>query len=202
MITEFILKRKLEDYLSHVRDENTIYVTDLVRCPRKIKYENQYKELSITQVYEPSAILGDLLHIGLETLLKNNFNADAEVEAERNIQVLGKTYKIKGKADVLIKNENDKKIVIEIKSSRSDKGLPHIHHKIQLQIYLWLFSAEKGILVYITPDRITEYEVNDPLDEATIIRYAEDIITLRNAPKFNWECKYCVFSAICPSKLS
>jgi len=202
MITEFLLKKKLEEQLSHVKEENTIYVTDLVKCPRKVKYESEYKELAISQVYAPSAILGDILHLGLENLLKENFTAEAEVETQREIQVEGRVYKIKGKADAIIKNSSDESIIIEIKTSRSDKGLPLIHHKMQLQIYLWLFNTKKGILIYITPDRIAEYEINEPLDEATIVRLAEDTITLRNSPRFNWECKYCIFSVICPAKLT
>ncbi|MCH4814215.1 MAG: CRISPR-associated protein Cas4 [Saccharolobus sp.] len=202
MITEFLLKKKLEEQLSHVKEENTIYVTDLVKCPRKVKYESEYKELAISQVYTPSAILGDILHLGLENLLKENFSAEAEVETQREIQVEGRVYKIKGKADAIIKNNSGEIIIIEIKTSRSDKGLPLIHHRMQLQIYLWLFNTKKGILIYITPDRIAEYEINEPLDEATIVRLAEDTITLRNSPRFNWECKYCIFSVICPAKLT
>ncbi|QXJ30687.1 CRISPR-associated protein Cas4 [Saccharolobus shibatae] len=202
MITEFLLKKKLEEQLSHVKEENTIYVTDLVKCPRKVKYESEYKELAISQVYTPSAILGDILHLGLENLLKENFSAEAEVETQREIQVEGRVYKIKGKADAIIKNNSGESIIIEIKTSRSDKGLPLIHHRMQLQIYLWLFNTKKGILIYITPDRIAEYEINEPLDEATIVRLAEDTITLRNSPRFNWECKYCIFSVVCPAKLT
>lgn len=183
MITEFLLKKKLEEQLSHVKEENTIYVTDLVKCPRKVKYESEYKELAISQVYAPSAILGDILHLGLENLLKKNFTAEAEVETQREIQVEGRVYKIKGKADAIIKNSSGESIIIEIKTSRSDKGLPLIHHKMQLQIYLWLFNTKKGILIYITPDRIAEYEINEPLDEATIVRLAEDTVTLRNSPR-------------------
>ncbi len=199
MITELLLNKKLEEYLSHSKETNTLYVTDLIRCPKKIKYEEEYKELAISQVYEPSTLLGDLVHAGLENFIKTNLNAEIEVENEKELQVLGDTYKIKGRADAIV-NVNDQKVVIEIKSARSDRGLPHLHHKMQLQIYLWLFGTKKGILVYVTPDRITEYEVNDPLDESTIIRLIEDTITMRGAPRFEWECRYCIFSIICPSK--
>ncbi|AOL16304.1 CRISPR-associated protein Cas4 [Sulfolobus sp. A20] len=199
MITELLLKKKLEEYLSHSKETNTLYVTDLIRCPKKIKYEEEYKELAISQVYEPSTLLGDLVHAGLESFIKTNLNAEVEVENEKELQVSGKAYKIKGRADAIV-NINDQKVVIEIKSARSDRGLPRLHHKMQLQIYLWLFEAKKGILTYITPDRITEYEVNDPLDESTIIRLIEDTITMRGVPRFDWECRYCIFSIICPSK--
>ncbi|BDC00171.1 CRISPR-associated protein Cas4 [Saccharolobus caldissimus] len=199
MITEFLLRKRLEDYLSHTKDQNTLYVTDLVRCPRKVKYESEYKELAINQIYEPFTLLGDLVHMGLEGLLKDRFNAEIEVEKEKEVQALGKPYKIKGKADAIITDKGEK-IVIEIKSSRSDRGIPHLHHKLQLQIYLWLFEVKRGILVYITPDRITEYEINEAMDDSTIIRLVEDTITLRSSPRFEWECKYCIFSVLCPFK--
>jgi len=46
MIVERIYNHKLQDYLNHKKEENVIYVTDLVKCPLKKKYENEFKELA------------------------------------------------------------------------------------------------------------------------------------------------------------
>ena len=200
MIVEKILKKKLEEYLSHVKEENTLYVTDLVRCPLKNYYEKIYKELAMSEVFTPSAILGDFVHVGLEDFIKNNFtNAQAEIDAEKVIPVDDKQIKIKGRVDAIAEIDGEK-TVIEIKTARADKGLPHEHHKAQLQIYLWLTGIKKGLLVYITPDRITEYTVNEPLDDAVVIRLAEETLKMTKMPRYSWECKYCVFSSLCPYK--
>ncbi len=71
---------------------------------------------------------------------------------------------------------------------------------MQLRAYLWLFGASKGILFYVTPERFTEFTVDKPLDEATIIKLIQENILLRSTPRFAWECKYCVFSVVCPKK--
>lgn len=200
MLVEKIFKKKLEDYLSHIKEENTLYVTDLVRCPLKNKYEKIYKELTLSEVFTPSAILGDLVHAGLEDFIKNNFsNAQVEVELEKDIQVNDRPIKIKGRMDAVAEIDGER-TVIEIKSARADKGLPHEHHKVQLQIYLWLTGLRKGLLVYITPDRVTEYEIKEPIDEAGAIRLVEETLKGNKAPRYPWECKYCVYSNVCPSK--
>ena len=199
MIVERIYNHKLQDYLSHKKEENVIYVTDLVRCPLKIKFESQYKELALTDFFIPAGVMGDLVHTGLQQFLKKEFNADVEVNGEKEVSIDGKTIKIKGRADAIIQKDGDK-VVVEIKSARADKGLPLEHHRIQLQIYLWMFEAKKGILVYITPDRVTEYEIDEPLDDAVVLKLVEETVKVSKSPRYFWECSYCQFNIICPNK--
>nr|WP_234097619.1 CRISPR-associated protein Cas4 [Sulfolobus islandicus] len=196
MIIEELFKEKISEAKQHQRNEGEVYVTDLVRCPLKAKYELLYPELKDAEAYTPSFILGDLVHKGLEEFLKEKFNAELEVEGAKQLQIDGKTITLKGRADALT---ND--YVIEIKSSRADRGLPHEHHILQLRLYLWLFNKSKGVLVYITPDRITEYEINNPPDEAEVLELVEDFMKAKNAPKFKWECGYCTFSVLCPRRM-
>jgi CRISPR-associated exonuclease Cas4 len=201
MIVERLYTSKLQDYLQHKKDEDTLYVTDLVRCPLKVRFEEQYKELAMSEVFAPSMLLGDLVHSGLEDFLKREFNAEVEVEVEKEIPVNGKTVKIKGRADAIIQ-QNNERIVVEIKSAKGDKGLPLEHHKAQLQLYLWLFNVRKGILIYVTPDRVTEYIIDQPADEVGVIRLTEETLRASKAPRYQWECKYCVFKVICPNRKS
>jgi CRISPR-associated exonuclease Cas4 len=199
MIVERIYNYKLQDYLQHKREENVIYVTDLVRCPLKLRFENQYKELALGDFFIPAGIMGDLVHSGLEDFLKEEFNAEVEVDGEKEVSIDGKTIKIKGRADAVIQKDGER-VIVEIKSARADKGLPLDHHKMQLQVYLWMFEAKKGILVYVTPDRITEYEIDEPLDEAVVLKLVEEVIEASKAPRYSWECNYCQFNIICPNK--
>lgn len=205
MIVEYLAKLKLQDYLSHQKEKDTLYVTDLLRCPLKISFEEKYKELAMSQIYAPAAILGDLVHKGLESFGNiEDYKIHTEVEAKKEVQLLEENRKItiKGRADIILEKENGERIVVEIKSSRTDKGLPHKHHMMQLQAYLWLFGIGKGILLYVTPDRITEFETTKPLDDVTILRLVQENLSLSPSPRFSWECKYCTFSILCPNKRS
>ena len=200
MIVERIYNHKLQDYLNHKKEENVIYVTDLVKCPLKKKYENEFRELALADFFIPSGIMGDLVHSGLQQFLQKEFNADVEVNGEKEVSVNGKTVKIKGRADAIIHQKDGERVVVEIKSARADKGLPLDHHVMQLQIYLWMFEAGKGILVYVTPDRVTEYEVDEPLGDTEVLELVEETVKVSKAPRYFWECSYCQFNVICPNK--
>jgi len=200
MIVEFLAKKRVEDRLSHQREKNTFYVTDLVRCPLKAVYEEKFKELAIAEVYNPSTIMGELIHKGLETFTEiEGYQVSSEVEGEKELNYFDEVVNIKGRADIILQKDNEK-IIVEIKSARRDKELPHIHHRMQLRAYLWLFGASKGILFYFTPDRFTEFTVDKPLDDEEIIKLVQENMLLRPTPRFDWECKYCVFSVVCPNK--
>ncbi|MCY0874139.1 CRISPR-associated protein Cas4 [Acidianus infernus] len=199
-MVEFLAKKRVEDYLSHQREKDTFYVTDLVRCPLKLVYEEKFRELAIAEVYNPSTLMGELIHMGLETFNEiEGYKVISEVEGEKEVNLGEKVVKIKGRADIILQ-KGEEKIIVEIKSARGDKGLPHKHHLMQLQAYLWLFGAKKGILFYVTPERFTEFTVDKPLDEATIIKLVQENISLSPSPRFAWECEYCVFSIVCPNK--
>jgi len=198
MITEKILKLKVDEYLDHQKDENTLYVTDLVRCPLiSQKYEREYKDLAIINAVNAAAIMGNFVHDSLESFLIKNFNnTQTEVEVEKKISIDGKEITIKGRMDAVIENNNEK-IIVEIKSSRSDRGIPHENHKIQLKTYMWMTGIRKGLLLYITPDRITEFEEIEPMTDEEIMRLAEETIKMTKTPRYQWECKFCAFSKVC-----
>ncbi|AAY79690.1 CRISPR-associated protein Cas4 [Sulfolobus acidocaldarius] len=200
MLIEALINSKIKDYMSHQREEGVLYVTDLLRCPMKLRFETMYKEIALSEAFTPATMLGDLVHLGLQEFIKSVYpNSQIEVEGEKTIPVDGKEIKIKGRADAIIQI-NDEKVIVEIKSARADRSLPHEHHKYQLQIYLWLFGIKRGLLVYITPDRVTEYSVNEPAEEVTIIRLAEETLKAKIAPRYSWECEYCAFKTLCPYK--
>lgn len=199
MIQELLYKMKLEDIKKHVRGENEYYVSDLIRCPRKIEYEKNFPELVLNQAYDPTLLLGDIVHLGLETFLKKVFGEGIlkgilgiEVEKKQSIN----KYIIRGRIDALIELESGKRIGVEIKYSRRDIGLPHQHHVLQVKIYNWLYDLSKSILIYITPNRITEYDVEEKASEEEILSLIED----KKSPRWPWECQYCRFAILCPYK--
>jgi CRISPR-associated exonuclease Cas4 len=149
-----------------------------------------FPELGIS--FEPSAVLGDIAHIGLERLLsEKGFNV--EVEVSREVEIENVKYLLKGRVDAL---SVDKGVVVEVKTSRSAVGLPKEHHVKQLKIYLELLGAKHGVLVYITPDKLVEYHYDyEPVDVEAEVRA---LLANSQHPRYPWECNYCTYRKLCP----
>lgn len=194
LITRLIYGLKMKEQrerLEEAKNPEIIYVTDLVACTHKYHLRLMFPEL--TMKFEPSAILGDLVHAGLEKYLEKE-GFEVEVPIEKKISVKGREYIVKGRVDAYKPSEE---LVIEIKSGRTSQNLPREHHVYQLKIYLDLLDANKGILIYVTPEKILEYEINrsKDIDVKSLIK---SIVEDNVHPKWSWECKYCVFQKICP----
>ena len=199
VVIEKIYQTKLDKYLSYTKEENVLYVTDFVRCALKIQLEQQYKDLAIQDQVSPAIIFGELIHSGLEQFITASFNnAQTETNVEKEVIIDNKIIKIKGRIDAIIEVDNEK-IVVEIKSSKSAKDIPRDYHKLQLQIYLWMTGLKKGLLVYITPERIAEFPLFNSLNDNDIIGMVKEILDAKNVPKYEWECRFCAFYDICQS---
>jgi len=202
VIVDKIFEYKVKDFLSHKKDDDIIYVTDFIKCPMKEYYEKVYKELAIEDQKAATVIMGDFVHVGVQEFIKNNFpNAQIEVEVGKDIEVNGKKVKIRGRLDALIE-VNGEKIIVEIKSRKSGESIPKDYHILQLQLYLWITGIKKGLLVYITHGKIAEFEVNNTLSDKEVIEMAKEVLEFKKVPKFEWECRYCVFNSVCKYALN
>ncbi|MEM1631210.1 MAG: hypothetical protein QXX83_03700 [Thermofilum sp.] len=190
----------------HSREPGVVWVTDLVSCSLKSRYSLEYPELELAELFNPVLIHGTLVHRGLEELLKlilEQKGVKVEVELEGSMEVdlsdltpgSGKVL-VKGRADVILTLPNGEKHGVEIKSMRGDAPLPLEHHVDQARVYNTLFNLSSTILVYITPERITQYVERERLPAGEIAKR----ILEQKAPRYPWECKYCPFSVLCPSK--
>jgi len=192
VITEALYRRVVGEQvekMSELRNTDIIYVTDLVACSHKYHLRRKYPELTIS--FEPSSVLGILLHKGLEEVLMSE-GYEVEKSIETYVEIGSKRYIIKGRLDAYNPNT---RVVVEIKSSRSSKDLPRGHHVEQLNIYLNMLNAESGILVYITPDKIVEYSIQrEKIDLKNLVKNVVDDIV---HPRYSWECNYCIFKKIC-----
>lgn len=183
----------------HVRDENVYWVSDLVRCLLKRDYEIKYPELSLREIFTPTFIYGNLIHKGLQNLIREHFGDKVliEVESFKELRIPGSSEKVivRGRADAILMTGNDK-VGVEIKTSRTDANIPHEHHIDQVMIYNWLFDLSYSILLYVTPERVTQYTVFDRALESDVI----DRILNVKYPRYQWECNYCIYSVLCPYK--
>ncbi|HIQ03770.1 MAG TPA: CRISPR-associated protein Cas4 [Desulfurococcales archaeon] len=180
-----------KDRLGEMTNPRVVYVTDMVSCSQKRYYRLSYPELAFS--FEPVLVLGNLVHMGLEKLLEEE-GYKVEVEFEKIFKINGVEFRVKGRVDAINSSE-----VVEIKTTRTDIKIPLEHHILQLQLYLNLLNREKGILIYITPERISEYQIDrEELDVSRIL-----LETIENTvhPRWSWECKYCTYARICPYKV-
>jgi CRISPR-associated exonuclease Cas4 len=105
---------------------------------------------------------------------------------------------VKGRADAIVTARDGARYGVEIKTSRSDLSLPMEHHLDQVRIYNLLFNLERSYLLYVTPERIAQYEVSE---RASVEEVARRILEAKS-PRYPWECRYCPFAVLCPSKLA
>ncbi|MEM4527799.1 MAG: CRISPR-associated protein Cas4 [Desulfurococcaceae archaeon] len=191
-IVELIYRKLVDEQISRmdeIRDPHIVYVTDLVTCTHKFHLRKSYPELTI--IFEPSAVLGTLLHKGLEAFLSEK-GFESEVDIESRIVVDGNEYLLKGRVDALNKG---KRVVVEIKTARIAKNLPREHHIKQLNIYLNMIGYDRGVLIYFTPNRIVEHPVSrEFVDLEHLVR---EVVYDTRHPRYEWECNYCVFRKLC-----
>ncbi|BFI75517.1 CRISPR-associated protein Cas4 [Sulfurisphaera ohwakuensis] len=210
-LTQTLFRKRFNDKKAHEKkDNNTIYVTDLLYCPLKPRLREQFKELTYAEAYTPSTLQGSLIHDSIERILSEELNAEVEVPISKEIKVRDQVYTLVGRADAIKDNA-----VIEIKTSRNDSSIPRVEHILQLKIYLNMLNSNPnwnkrlsqngtqfyGILLYITPDRITEFRIEDEISEDKLSELVQDFICTRTTPKHDWECKYCIFAKVCPNKV-
>ncbi len=198
-----IIKWKLDQVKRHSSrraNSNIYYVTDLEKCAMKRWFETHLTELNSIRVLNGRLIFGDIIHVGILTILKEIYgnrivteveNPDA-VSAEKKVIVDGRKYIITGRIDAIL----DKTIGVEIKSNVSpvDVPLPVPWHITQARTYNWLFELQKTRLIYVTPHGLFQYEVDNPITVEEI----KSIILSEKSPKYSWECKTCEFASICP----
>jgi len=197
-LTQTLFKRRFNDKKNHEKkDSNTIYVTDLLYCPLKPRLREQFKELTLAEAYNPSTLQGSLIHESVERILIEELNAEVEVPVTKELTIDDEVYKLVGRIDA--KKDN---VIIEIKTSKTDVGIPREEHVLQLMIYITMLKAQYGILLYITPDRVTEFHVDYGMSDDKLIELVQDYVYTRRIPRHEWECKYCVFAKVCPHKVS
>lgn len=212
MIVELLYKWRIEEQLKHPRHPRVIYVVDLTRCPLKREFELKFPELAKHDLMSPSSISGTLIHSGFESFLeryavKEAYRVFTELELVKVVNVEGEEYVISGRLDaLLVPEKSSDSLVVELKTSRSDASIPYEHHILQAQIYAWMAEASDGILVYFTPERIVEFSLktlNKPrLSTEDIEKLVKETLSVSPTPRYEWECKYCKFANICPSKVT
>jgi len=211
-VTKLDLVAELFNYFraekaKHQREPGVVWVTDLVSCSLKSRYSEEYPELEASQVFEPSLVLGTIVHRSLQGFLRYVLGEErgyaVEVEPEASAEVdlsqfqlgAGKVV-LKGRIDAILTSPEGERVGVEVKSMRGDAPLPLEHHVDQVRLYNLLFDLPATVLLYVTPDRITQYEVRERADWREV---AQRVLEPKT-PRYPWECRYCPFAVLCPRK--
>ena len=184
-----------EERERHVREEGVYWVIDLVSCSQKERFSRIYPELELAQLFNPILIQGALVHAGLEEILKEVLGkkgARVEVEPEGSLELDLREFipsaegkvSIKGRVDLLVELSSGKRVGIEIKTARADLSIPHEHHVDQVKIYNTMFDMDESYIIYVTPDRITQYRVEEKMSMADIAGR----VAVPKVPRYSWEC--------------
>jgi CRISPR-associated exonuclease Cas4 len=198
-LSELLYRWKAFEQLKHERREGEVYVTDLLECGLKRRFEETFPEVARADYFNPATLLGDVVHAGVRALLQGMPDAQFEVEGEMEFGGL----KIKGRADMLLPDR-----VVDFKFVRSSFGSPHRHHVDQVRLYMKMFNRPKGSLLYLAPDRVME--VDEAVEPALGLPMADDELrqlldrfTRGEGPAYgSWECDYCPWTAVCPKVAS
>ncbi|WFO75653.1 CRISPR-associated protein Cas4 [Desulfurococcaceae archaeon MEX13E-LK6-19] len=208
-VQSLIYQWNLGDLLEHLTRECDakvcLTVSDLVYCSQKYWFRLQHPLPVIEQnIYGPWGVYGRLIHLGLEHLLREKWNGvRIEVEVERRLWLNNgepTLVKITGRIDALRVTDGGEVVVYEFKSSRGDSEQPKQPHIMQLRIYMLMASATKGYLVYVNPDRVAEYEINNPMNDVDLKQLVKETIENTKHPRWDWECSYCPYNMMCPYK--
>jgi CRISPR-associated exonuclease Cas4 len=181
------------------RSPNEIYVSDLTSCFRRAWFT-----LRFNAEPKPSGamVAGKLLHHALKDVLGGAFN-DAQFEAECSYP-LGGGWLLVGKADMVTAGE-----VYEFKFTKGEAfNQAHPAYYAQVSAYCKMLNKAKGYLILVDRDKFTfnvleaspdEDLWRNMLEEAKLLveALAKDEIPTLNSPRFEWECKSCVWNVVC-----
>lgn len=189
---DILFRWKYTESEKHKRGQNEIYVTDLLYCGYKLLLEQKFPEILFSDPFNPVTLEGDLIHRGVQSILKEIYGDRIQIEVEKTGKIGDIT--LKGRIDAIL----DGKHGIEIKHAKGDYNIPHKHHILQAKIYKWLFNLESIELLYITRDRITSITVDGTITDSEINKLVQNPPIADEA----WLCQYCSFNFACDKKLT
>jgi len=167
--------------------KNLLFVHEICECSEKRKMRLRFPELERAEVYNARFVIGELI----EEALKKRFKNEGDSTCMKELNVDGKQYIICGTVDII---DPESKTLIEVKYQTALKDEPKEHHVLQLRLYLWLLGAEKGELLYVSPEGLKSFIIEKPLAEREIA----ELIKSKRAPRWvEWECKYCQYQPFC-----
>ena len=190
------------------------YPSEAGQCLRKAYYSfinPKETDLELTKIFEA----GNIVHDFVSKVFESDKNPDVELlESETSFGIPIDDFVISGRIDNLILlKEQDKKVLVEVKSTKAIDYLesPQESHIMQLQLYLHARKMQEGVLVYVEKNTLKSktfpVTYNASMYEAVINRFKKLHEHLKNsstpAPESRliegkkWMCRYCNYKTEC-----
>lgn len=190
------------------------YPSEAGMCLRQVWYS--YKtpketEKDLLRVFH----VGNLVHDFVVEVFKSEKNPDVELLGEEvPFKIKNNDFTVSGRIDdlVLLKDE-DKKVLVEVKSCRSLNGMdePKNAHKMQLQLYMHATGIHNGVVLYVEKNTLKSRPFTVKYDkdwsERIIGRFGlldqhlkSDVIPQaegRMVPHLSHMCTYCDYAEEC-----
>ncbi|MEM2498065.1 MAG: hypothetical protein QXR81_06820 [Candidatus Nezhaarchaeales archaeon] len=190
-LAESIFRWRYAESKKHQRGPNEVYVTDLLLCGHRVKLAEKFPEVFEAENFNPVTLEGDLVHKGVQSVLKEILGDRVQVEVEGERTVAG--VKLKGRMDAIIDGRHG----VEIKHTKGEYGIPHPHHELQVKIYRWLFNLSSAELLYVSRDGVTSIPVWESATDEEVERLVKNPPVARE----EWVCRFCPFSFACSLKV-
>lgn len=167
--------------------DEIVWVFELLECPMKKPYRENFRELEEAERFKPSIMLGELLHQALSHYFPTSPFEDVKY---RLLTMEGRRIILAGLPDWY----DDEGNVLEFKYARRRPDAPLPHHAAQVGLYLNILGGETGELWYITPDGFACFTGIKPASDDEIAA----LLKSRKIPMWpDWECEYCPFVKLC-----
>jgi len=163
------------------------FVHELCECSEKRKMRLRFPEVEKATTYNPRFALGQLV----EEALKQRFKNENDNIYVKELTADNEIYAVSGMVDII---DPETQTPIEIKYQTSLHKSPHEHHIFQTKLYLWLLNAKYGEIIYVSPEGLKAYAVDEPLTDEEVLALIKNV----KAPRWQeWECKYCPYQQFC-----
>jgi len=194
------------------------YPSEIGKCIRNVWYTyNHPHEIKpeLRRIFE----MGNILHDFVIEVLRDTRNGDVQLlEAEMPFRLefgeAENAFVVSGRIDdLLLLKCGEKKILVEVKSSKSLRYVrgPMEHHKTQLQFYMYATGVHDGVMLYVDKSTLQtkSFEVSFSMDQAKRIinkfRALHKHLTASTLPApeakkladERWMCGYCEYADKC-----
>jgi CRISPR/Cas system-associated exonuclease Cas4 (RecB family) len=190
------------------------YPSEIGGCMRKTWYSYKYPQkidIELSKIFE----VGNILHGFVVEVLKSEKNKDVQlIQSEVPFKKEFEDFVISGRVDdLIVVKENGKKMLVEVKSTKSILPItaPQESHKMQLMLYMHATGIHDGVVLYIDKNNLQSKSFEIPYSakesEEIIQRFKNLNSYLRNSllplaeakksKEKEWLCKFCEYNEKC-----
>ncbi|MBO3768084.1 MAG: hypothetical protein QXS21_03155 [Thermoproteota archaeon] len=185
LLKKYLDERERVREIWKAKGKEVVFVHELCECAYKRKLRLIFPEIEKASFFNPRFLVGHFIELAVKILL----NDQKDHLVSKELFVNGKQLLVCGHIDAIF-NE----LPVEIKYQTDLQGIPHEHHILQLKLYSWLSNSSFGLLVYISPEGVKIFKIENDLNDEKVI----ELFRKESSPMWvEWECNYCVFERFC-----